>query len=244
MGGLLEVSYHGTSTTNCFVAYDGNGNVAALVNAADGTVVANYEYGPFGEAIRMTGPMAKVNPCRFSTKYDDGESDLLFYGYRFYRPSTGTWPNRDPMEEAGGVNLYLFVKNNPIDWFDPTGLKHCQYVEYTEVTTYELEFKGHFGFEIGASLDPVGIGLEGVGPSVGLIHCGCIDWRLVDVKIYNNFSQAGLILPSSWYWDRPGIEEGHRFVLVDSHDAAGWCHRIDKYDYVVTMKRKACTDSN
>ena len=101
MGGLLEVSYHGTSTTNCFLAYDGNGNVAALINAADGTVAANYEYGPFGEAIRMTGPMSKANPCRFSTKYDDDESDLLYYGYRFYKPSTGTWPNRDPLHELG-----------------------------------------------------------------------------------------------------------------------------------------------
>ena len=56
----IEKSYYGTATTNCFVAYDGNGNVSALVNAADGTTVANYEYGPFGEVIRATGPMAKL----------------------------------------------------------------------------------------------------------------------------------------------------------------------------------------
>ena len=29
VGGLLEVSYYGTSTTNCFSAFDGNGNVMA-----------------------------------------------------------------------------------------------------------------------------------------------------------------------------------------------------------------------
>ena len=70
----------------------------------DGTSVANYEYGPFGEVIRQTGPMAKVNPIRFSTKYQDDESDLLYYGYRYYKPSTGTWLDRDPMEEEGGLN--------------------------------------------------------------------------------------------------------------------------------------------
>ena len=32
----------------------------ALVNAADGTLAANYDYGPFGESIRMTGAMAKI----------------------------------------------------------------------------------------------------------------------------------------------------------------------------------------
>jgi RHS repeat-associated protein len=75
--------------------------VTALVNAGDGTVVGNYEYGPFGEVIRSTGPMAKVNPIRFSTKYQDDESDLLYYGYRYYKASTGTWVSRDPVSELG-----------------------------------------------------------------------------------------------------------------------------------------------
>ena len=122
VGGLLEISYYGPQTTNCFVAYDGNGNIAALVNAGDGTVVANYEYGPFGEPIRITGLMAKVNPFRFSTKYQDDESDLLYYGYRYYKPSTGTWPNRDPMDELGGANLYAFVGNAPLTYYDWLGL--------------------------------------------------------------------------------------------------------------------------
>lgn len=82
VGGLVEVSYYGNQTTNCFVAYDGNGNVCGLVNAADGTVSALYDYGPFGEVIRATGPMAKANPFRFSTQYQDDESDLLIYAYR------------------------------------------------------------------------------------------------------------------------------------------------------------------
>jgi RHS repeat-associated protein len=40
--------------------------------------------------------MAKLNPFRFSTKYDDDETDLLYYGYRYYNPSTGRWLSRDP----------------------------------------------------------------------------------------------------------------------------------------------------
>jgi RHS repeat-associated protein len=122
VSGLLEVSCYGFSTTNCFLAYDGNGNVVALVNAADGTTLANYEYGPFGEVIRSTGVMAKNNPFRFSTKYDDDESDLLYYGYRYYKPSTGAWPNRDPLQERGGKNLYEFVNNNPLDRIDFLGM--------------------------------------------------------------------------------------------------------------------------
>jgi len=122
VGGLLEVTYHGAAVTNAFAAYDGNGNVSALVNAGDGTLVAGYEYGPFGEVIRQTGPMAKANPIRFSTKYQDDESDLIVYPYRPYKASTGTWPNHDPLQEQGGLNLYGFVANNPISYVDPFGL--------------------------------------------------------------------------------------------------------------------------
>jgi len=122
VGGLLEMTSFGSSTTNCFVAYDGNGNVMALVNAAGGTLAANYDYGPFGEPLRVTGPMGPKNPLRFSTKYDDDESDLLYYGYRYYRPSAGIWLNRDPAEErSGSVNLYAFAANFPTTAVDGDG---------------------------------------------------------------------------------------------------------------------------
>jgi RHS repeat-associated protein len=122
VGGLLEISYHGSSITNCFPAYDGNGNIAAIINAADGTVTANYDYAAFGEQIRITGTMAKNNPFRFSTKYDDDESDLIYYGNRFYKPSAGSWLNQDPIQEWGGYNLFEFVANDPINSADILGL--------------------------------------------------------------------------------------------------------------------------
>jgi RHS repeat-associated protein len=56
---------------------------------------------PFGEVLRATGPMATTCPFRFSTKYTDDETDLLYYGYRYYNPSTGRWPSRDPINELG-----------------------------------------------------------------------------------------------------------------------------------------------
>src|SRR2546427_443541 len=57
VGGLLWVSQISNSQiTNYFAAFDGNGNVAALINANNGTVSATYEYGPFGEVLRTTGP--------------------------------------------------------------------------------------------------------------------------------------------------------------------------------------------
>ncbi len=84
--------------------------------------------GPFGEVLRATGPMAKANPFRFSTKYQDDETDLLYYGYRYYNASTGRWLSRDPAEEFGGLNVYGFVDNAPIDEVDAIGLApHLSY---------------------------------------------------------------------------------------------------------------------
>jgi len=131
VGGLLEAVNYGVSTN--FVAYDGNGNVAALIRASDGTNTATYEYGPFGEVIRATGASAKANPFRFSTKYQDDEADLLYYGYRFYNQSQGRWLSRDPEEENGGENLYAFVYNNALQLFDMLGLE-WRVTRYTEWT--------------------------------------------------------------------------------------------------------------
>jgi RHS repeat-associated protein len=105
VGGLLKESYVGTATTNCFFAFDGNGNAVSLLNAADATLVAQYDYGPFGELIRATGPMVKANPFRFSTKYQDDETDLLYYGYRYYSASTGRWLSKDPISDPGFVGI-------------------------------------------------------------------------------------------------------------------------------------------
>ena len=123
VGGLISMMVHsGANAGTYFCCYDGNGNVAALVNAGTGAVSANYEYGPFGELIRATGPMAKVNPFMFSTKFYDWESGLYYYGYRYYNPSTGRWPSRDPAQEMGGKNLYGFIANDGVNTYDLYGL--------------------------------------------------------------------------------------------------------------------------
>ena len=120
-GGIGGLLWETQATTNCFVAYDGNGNVTALVDANTGALDAQYDYSPFGETIRASGPLAKANPFRFSTKYTDDETGLLYYGFRFYAPQLGRWVNRDPIQEQGGRNLYGFISNESINHLDKLG---------------------------------------------------------------------------------------------------------------------------
>ncbi len=119
VGGLLMASISGT---NCFAAYDGNGNITSLINAGDKSLAARYEYSPYGELIRATGLLARQNPFRFSSKYWDEESGLIYYGLRCYNPNFGKWTSKDLLEERGSINLYVFVLNSPIDSIDKNGL--------------------------------------------------------------------------------------------------------------------------
>lgn len=125
VGALLQITDH-LSDLSYFPAYDGNGNVVALLQAngggAAGSIVAKYEYSPFGELLRAEGPYAKSNPFRFSTKFTDEETGLVYYGARYYSPSLGRFINRDPIEEAGGLNLYGFCGNDGVNGFDVGGM--------------------------------------------------------------------------------------------------------------------------
>lgn len=42
----------------------------------------------------------------------DTATGVTDYGFRYYVPETGRWLSRDPIGERGGLNLYVFVKNN------------------------------------------------------------------------------------------------------------------------------------
>lgn len=124
VGGLLSTELKSPAAT-CYPAYDGNGNVSAWVNTS-GALLDRREYSPFGQLIAhyKFGSSATLDRLRygFSTKYNDPESGLLYYGYRFYDPATGRWPSRDPIGEKGGVNLYSFNTNKSINAIDLFGL--------------------------------------------------------------------------------------------------------------------------
>ena len=123
VGALLQIADHPSGKTY-FPAYDGNGNITALVNSSTGTVAAAYEYSPFGEQLRADAPDSVVadQPFRFSTKYTDSETGLVYYGRRFYNPSQGRFLGRDPIEEQGGLNLYGFCGNNGVNRWDVLGM--------------------------------------------------------------------------------------------------------------------------
>ena len=116
IGGLLEATVDGVHYYYC---YDGKGNVAGLINDA-GEWVARYRYNAFGNLVAQSGTFDQ--PYMFSTKRFYAGFGVYDYGYRFYQPIIGRWLTRDPIGEEGGVNLYGFVGNSPMNAVDPLGL--------------------------------------------------------------------------------------------------------------------------
>lgn len=124
IGGLLIETMNGdTVASNYLPVCDGGGDIVSLVKVSDGHSRAQYEYGAYGEMLRDSGQLSKINPIRWSTKYTDQETNAVYYGVRFYSAGLGQWLSRDPIGEIGGVNTYGFVSNRPLTRIDSFGFR-------------------------------------------------------------------------------------------------------------------------
>ncbi|MEN6374978.1 MAG: RHS repeat-associated core domain-containing protein, partial [Smithella sp.] len=64
----------------------------------------------------------------YTAREYDYETGLYFYRARYYDPKAGRFITKDPISFAGGdVNLYNYVKNNPLNWIDPWGFHSITY---------------------------------------------------------------------------------------------------------------------
>jgi RHS repeat-associated protein len=127
VGGLLAITRVPTTgnASTRYPLYDGNGNITALVTT-NGNLSATYRYDAFGNTLAPTdhdgSGWVSYNIHSFSTKPTFGHQGLHYYGYRWYNAPQGRWINRDPIEEAGGLNLYGFLGNDGVSVVDVLGL--------------------------------------------------------------------------------------------------------------------------
>jgi RHS repeat-associated protein len=92
-----------------------------LMTDDTGTVVWEADYKPFGEAT-VNPNSTVVNNFRFPGQYYDTETGFHYNYHRYYDPKTGRYLTPDPLGLSGGFNPYAYVKNNPVNRIDPTGL--------------------------------------------------------------------------------------------------------------------------
>ncbi|BBJ24476.1 RHS repeat-associated core domain-containing protein [Candidatus Nitrotoga sp. AM1P] len=108
-------------------AYDVYG-LPAIFNGVGAAVAPN----PWGTPHSTTG-----NPWMFTGRQLDEETGIYFYRARYYDTVNGRFLQRDPLGYGNGMNLYEFVRSNPSNWLDPTGMAvGCPYSFFgTKVAT-------------------------------------------------------------------------------------------------------------
>ncbi|HEC76585.1 MAG TPA: hypothetical protein ENI33_04930, partial [Thermoplasmatales archaeon] len=106
--------------TSYFFEMDGLMNVRQIFNDSE-VLKASYEYDAFGVILQQTG--GANNPYRFKGREWDAEVGLYYYRNRYYDAEIGRFITQDPIGLKGGINLYTYVNNNPINFIDPFGLE-------------------------------------------------------------------------------------------------------------------------
>lgn len=116
IGGAVAIE---TPSQTYIPLHDHLGNVVTLLSAT-GNVIKTYRYTAFG--TESTLDTNDNNPWRFASKHYDSETGFIYFGRRYYDPSTSRWVSPDPDDYNDGPNLYAYVHNTPLTNYDAYGL--------------------------------------------------------------------------------------------------------------------------
>ena len=89
---------------------------------------ATYRYNAFG-LYAHSGNIH--SPWLFSSQRYDQSTSLYHFDKREYDPHIGRWLTPDPLGFADRLNLYAYVKNNPLIYVDPYGLFWAEAGEFS-----------------------------------------------------------------------------------------------------------------
>lgn len=96
--------------------YDIQWNISKLIDI-NTKEVYTFNTDPFGGNLDQEIP---ITPWLFATKEYDPETNLIYFGHRYYDPTIQRWLSKDPLLQKED-NLYTYCFNNPLRYIDPDG---------------------------------------------------------------------------------------------------------------------------
>ena len=191
-GGTVAKRFFGQgeqiSGTNYFFTTDHLGSIREMTDSS-GTTRARYDYDSYGRTTKLTGNADA--DFGFTGHYTHAVTGLYLAPFRAYDSNTARWLNRDPIAEEGGLNLYAYAANNPINLIDPFGLEFGDYYDISATMAYyeNIQNTSESGWaRTGAQIANFLLSMSGAknaqnsGVAAGFGHYGCA------------FGQAGLAL--------------------------------------------------
>jgi RHS repeat-associated protein len=121
--------------------FGGLGSVVALSNV-NGEIVERYEYDAYGRVTIWDANLTTErdtssygNPYYFTGRrmdvLDSNDYQIMYYRNRYYDPQDGRFLTNDPLGYIDGLNLYEYVRSNPVLLYDPFGTSGgCGCCEY------------------------------------------------------------------------------------------------------------------
>jgi len=121
--------------------FDAIGSTIAMSDSS-GSIVNKYAYDAFGKVLNQEE--AIPNPFKYVGGYGVMEegNGLFYMRARYYDPEAGRFINKDPIGFLGGLNMYAYVGNNPVNWIDPLGLDFSTGVAFHVETVNPLTSGG------------------------------------------------------------------------------------------------------
>jgi len=116
----IRMAYQPGGSAELFYHKNHQGTVTDLTNS-NGGAVKSYWYDAYGNVLLETGSTL-TRGFTYTGRERHARSGLYYYRARFYDPILGRFLSEDPIGLLGGVNLYAYVGNDPVNWIDPLGL--------------------------------------------------------------------------------------------------------------------------
>lgn len=160
-----------------FYTKDHLGNIRELTDS-NGTLQTRYDYDMWGKRVKLSGTLD--TEVGYTGHHHHAKSGLILTWFRAYDAEQGRWLSADPIEEAGGLNLYGYVVGNPMNKWDSYGLCDSWIGLEGEIASpfggFALALGGVIDWD---NLEESGIAFS-IGPAVGLsagIAAGVSHWE-------------------------------------------------------------------